>query len=235
VVERKDVNKDLRGYLLLDEGIYMIASASITDGSKRLPPIGTSVILRFLSPSIVQKIEATTQLKAQLFLPRMIQTIPQLKTAYEDALANPQGMMNRPVNETQLEGFFVIKDIHNQPIGMFRLIKPRPIFLTGQRSIQYFFMMMVIFGILVSLVLLWLMHILILNRLAKLASNLEIIGAKNELSHRVDERGNDELSSVSRVINQMLSIIQASQEKLENRVQERTVELQSTNKNCSKK
>ncbi len=76
---------------------------------------------------------------------------------------------------------------------------------------------------------LWLIRILIIRRLEKLNADVAEISSRNELSRQVDASGNDELSSVSTEVNRMLGVIKASQEQLEQRVEQRTEELKQTN------
>jgi len=229
LLTRKDVNKDLRGYVLTGKGIMMVAASAITDGDKVKPPLGASVFGRLLSPKIMQKIEDTTKLNLDLYLPNQIQKDPTLAKAFKEISHSPTGVLNYPISEETLQGFSVIKDINGNAIGMVRMTTPRAIYLTGVKAIGYYLITFVALGVLFSLLMIWLLRALIIKRLERLDSDVAEISQKNELSRRVDETGNDELSSVSKQINNMMSIIEASHLKLEHRVQERTHELQKTN------
>jgi len=229
LLNRKNVNNELRGYILTDRGIMMVAACSITDGDKVYPPKGAAIFTRLLSPSIVQKIKDTTKLDINLLLPSAIEVNPTFKKAYDAIITNKMGMINSPINDKTLEGFTVIKDVYDKPIGMFQMLTPRVIYFTGEEAIRYYLFTFIALGILFSLLMLWLLRILIIKRLERLDSDVAEISKNNELSRRVDESGKDELSSVSQEINHMLGIIEAAQLKLEHRVQERTHELQKTN------
>lgn len=229
LLNRKDVNKDLRGYALTDSGIMMVAAVAITDGEKVQPPLGAVVFGRLLSPKIVDKIKDNTKLDLALFLPNQIKKNDTLKNAFTEISENKTGYLNYPISENTLHGFTLIKDIDNKPIGMFQMTTPRAIYLTGLKAISYYLIAFVILGIIFSILMIWLLRILIIKRLERLDSDVAEISDKNELSRRVDEKGNDELSSVSKQINNMLTIIEASHLKLEHRVKERTHELQKTN------
>jgi diguanylate cyclase (GGDEF)-like protein len=229
LLDRKDVSKDVRGYVLTNKGVMMIAAVAITDGDKAQPPIGASIFGRLLSDKIVQKIEDTTKLSLKLYLVPDIQKNPALEKMLKIISTNKSGHFNEPINEKNLEGYSVIKDINNKPIAMFQMISPRLIYLTGVEAIHYYLISFVILGVLFSILMLWLLRILIIKRLEHLDKDVSEISEKNELSRRVDARGSDELSSVSIRINHMLTIIEAAQLKLEHRVKERTQELQKTN------
>lgn len=225
----KDVNKELRGYILTGRGIMMVAACAVTDGDKVQPPMGSAIFTRLLSPKIVQTIKDTTKLNLDLFLPQQISADTKLASAFKEISTNKTGNLNYPINENTLQGFTVIKDINGKAIGMFRMTTPRAIYLTGVRAISYYLISFVALGILFSLLMLWLLRMLIIKRLERLDKDVAVISEKNELSRRVDESGNDELSAVSKQFNQMMNIIEASQIKLEHRVEERTQDLKKTN------
>jgi len=97
-------------------------------------------------------------------------------------------------------------------------------------AVHYYYLVnFVLLGGGISLVLAAVLDRLVIRRLEKLNQDINEISEKNELSRRVDASGNDELSTVSGEINRMLGIIEASQGKLEQRVEERTEQLKTTN------
>lgn len=227
LLDHKDVNKDIRGYVSLPSGIMLIASSALTDGDKILPPLGISIFGRNLDENLVKKIAETTKVNVKLFLPNEINQSPTLQK-YFNKIAD-SGHYSIPVSNERLEGYTLIRDVYNKPIGMFRMTTPRAIYQTGQKAVTYYLITFVILGIIFSILMLWLLRILIIKRLERLDAQVADISEKNAIHQRVDVKGTDELSSVSVEINHMLDIIQASHDQLENRVQERTQELQKTN------
>jgi diguanylate cyclase (GGDEF)-like protein len=229
LLDRKDVKNDIRGFILTSDGIMMIAAIAVTDGDIIQPPLGASVFGRLLSDKIMQKIEDATKLSLNLYLVDQIKNDPNLTKSFEAAINSPNGHTNTPISETSLQGYTIIKDIYDKPIGMFQMTSPRLIYMTGVKAIHYYLISFFILGVLFSVIMLWLLRILVIKRLERLDKDVSEISENNELSRRVDESGSDELSSVSNKINHMMSIIEASQLKLEHRVKERTQELQKTN------
>lgn len=229
LLDSRDVNKALRGYMLVDDGIMMVTSTTITDGDKLQPPLGVMITGRFISPQIIKKIEDTTKLNLQLFVEQQIKKTPELNKIYESLSKADSSHLSEPINHHTLQGFTLIRDIKNKPIGFFRMVSPRSIFLSGQEAISYYLVAFIGLGILFSILIIFLIRRLIVRRLECLDHQVADISAKNALSQRVDVSGNDELSSVSSQINAMMDIIQASHEQLEQRVEERTQELQKTN------
>ena len=229
LLSHEDVNKDIRGYILVSSGIMLIASSAVTDGDKLLPPLGISIFGRNLDDELVKQIIETTKVNIKLFIPKEINKSPAL-TNYFNIISNDKNShYSIPISHDSLEGYTLIKDIYNKPIGMFRMTTPRAIYLTGSHAVDYYLATFVILGVLFSILMLWLLRILIIKRLEKLDNQVANISANNAIHQRVDASGSDELSFVSSEINHMLDIIQASHDQLEHRVQERTQELQKTN------
>lgn len=229
LLDRSNVNNDIRGYILLKDGILMVAASAATDGDKLLPPLGAMITGRFISPKIVDKVKDTAKLDVTLILPDQINSDTALGKIFDTVATNNSGHYSHPISEKTLQGYTIIRDIYKRPIGMFQMTSPRSIYLTGMEAIHYYLASFVILGVLFSILLLVLLRKLIIKRLERLDKEVAEIGEKHLLSHRVPTDGNDELSSVSTQINTMLDIIQASHDKLEHRVQERTQELQETN------
>src|SRR3990167_7839898 len=229
LLAHKDIDKDIRGFILVSSGIMLIASSSVTDGDKLLPPLGVSIFGRNLDLNLVKQITETTKVDVKLFLPSEIASSQTLQKYFNSISKSEKGHYSTPITHNLLEGYTIIKDVFNQPVGMFRMTTPRAIYLTGVKAVNYYLATFVLLGILFTILMLWLLRILIIKRLEKLDSQVADISAKNAIHQRVDASGSDELSFVSSEINHMLDIIQASHGQLEQRVQERTQELQKTN------
>lgn len=228
LTERKDVNKDLYGYLLADHGIMLVASSAATDGDKLRPILGVMISARDLDAKLIKEISDITKVKLELFSKYDLQTQPELKKIF-DKFRNGSTHLNQPVTSNSLEGYTVIKDVLGKPIGMLRMTTPRSIYLTGKKSIDYYLISFLTLGILFSILMMWLLRALIIKRLERLDHEVAEIGSTHSIHKRVDASGSDELSAVSIEINHMLDIIEASHQQLENRVHERTHELQKTN------
>lgn len=229
LLDRNKVDNDLRGYILVSSGIMLVASSAVTDGDMVLPPLGASIFGRNLDQALVDKIAETTKINLKLFLPDQIEKSTTLKSHFKTIIENDTGHFSVPISSKLLNGYTLIKDIDNKPIGMFQMTTPRLIYATGVSAINYYLMTFLVLGILFSILMLWLLRVLIIKRLERLDNEVAMIGKNNAIDKRVAVTGSDELSSVSTEINSMLDIIQASHDQLESRVRERTHELQKTN------
>src|SRR3990167_108894 len=167
LLSHQDINKDLRGYLLISSGIMLIASSAVTDGDKLLPPLGVSIFGRNLDSTLVEKISETTKVNLKLFLLDEINQSSTLKDYFGKISNDKMGHFSTPISNNLLEGYSVIKDINHKPIGMFRMTTPRAIYLTGTKAINYYLATFVVLGVLFSLLMLFLLSVLIVKRLER--------------------------------------------------------------------
>ena len=228
VFKRKDVSRDLSGYVLTKQGIMLIAVAAITDGDKLLPPLGTAIFGRYLDKALVDSILETTKINVSLLLPDQINQDSYL-LKMQNTVVDHNGHYSTPASSQSLLGYSVIMDIFGEPIGMFKMVTPRMIYMSGEEAVRYYLTAFIVLGIIFLALLMWLLRVLIIQRLEKLDEQVSVISAAKSIKKRVDASGNDELTAVSTEINNMLDIIQASQEQLEQRVEERTEALQKAN------
>jgi diguanylate cyclase (GGDEF)-like protein len=228
LLNRTQLNHDINGYILLGNKVMLVSAAAITNGQKNKTSLGAMVTGRYLSPQIIKKIENITQSTLQLYTSKEIADNPALAQTLEKTISN-NGHYNQPIDTNNLEGFTVIADINGKPIGYFRMVKPRVIYLNGLHALHYYLALFTLLGGLTLLLTMALLREVIIRRLEKLDTQIADIRANHALGKRVSTAGNDELSALAAEFNAMLDTIQAAQEKLENRVTERTVELQATN------
>lgn len=219
--------QNIRGYVLVNDRVMLIARNTISDGNNSKPPLGVIITGRYLSPSIVKKISTATELTIELFVPSQIEKNPALQTAFQKAAAT--GHFYYPVNENKLLGYTIIRDINTKPIALFQSTTTRAIYHSGLETVQYYLTSYILLGAVILGFMLWLLRALILKRLERLANEVSHINTKNSLSYRVDDSGHDELSHVAKKINAMMALVQASHENLEQRVEERTQALQTIN------
>jgi PAS domain S-box-containing protein len=117
-----------------------------------------------------------------------------------------------------------------------RVDKPRNIYLQGKKTINYFLISLILIGILFCILIYFLIEHYVISRLLRLKNNVNNISTSRDFSSRVKFSGKDELSDLSTNINEMLenlessqNLIQKSKVELEQRVTERTSELQKVN------
>ena len=228
LVHRTDIKNDIRGLISLPSGIMFVAASAITNGDANAPIIGTLITGRYLSKSVIQKIADVTKLQIQLFTLKNIDDNKNLKNIIKLLIQN-KGQLKEIINDNYITGYQLLKDINNQPIGILKIITTRPVYSTGIDAVKYYLIAIACLGFLMISIVWIFLRLLVLKRLENLNQQILMLDSQQDISKRVSIEGRDEISSVSKQINQMLTTIQQSHELLEERVEQRTEELKHTN------
>lgn len=219
---------ETHGYMGLPSGIMFFATSTVLKSNISGEPQGTLVIGRYLTKSLVDKIATTTGLNLQILNPAQFQSSIALNDIYQKSIASGQPI-NQIVNDNLIRNYSLIYDINHQPIGMLQITMPRTVYYTGLKSMGYYLTAFILLGIILTLLLWWLLHKLVIKRLERLDNQIVNISNPEKLSKRVSITGSDEISSVAGKVNSLLTVIQDSHEQLENRVHQRTKELKEIN------
>ena len=230
LLELKQNTSSYRGYVSFNGNLMMVAAAPVTDGDNIKKPVGFMVTGRLINKNILQRIANVTKLPLVLYNLETIKADNELNTFFNKALQEPNSHYNKPLNENELIGFTIIRDIYQKPIAMLQTNIPRNIYQAGQSALHYFMFSFLALGTLLAITMLLILKRLIIDRLERLNHTARQISQSKVLTERVESDGDDELSSVARQINSMLDFIQKSHDQLELRVAKRTEELHATNK-----
>jgi signal transduction histidine kinase len=141
-----------------------------------------------------------------------------------------------PLSEQRTAGYALLNDLNGTPALILQVDLQRSIYAQGQASISFFLAALLIIGLIFTLGALILLDRLVLSRLTRLSNTLSAVRASADFSRRMPVDGYDELASLAADINSTLEALAQSQndlqtanEQLEARVQERTLELSTTN------
>jgi len=224
-----DVNAKHTGIIYLSPNYIFISSVPITT-SKATGPIHGHVIMGYyLDNPHLQILSETTQLQ--------ISVLP--LTASSADLINNQAIIKlqagnkyfvTPKNEDIVYGYTYLKDINDKLIGIIRIDDNRSLYQQGVNSINDYLVFSILLGIII-LVLLWFaLDFYLIRRLVKTNQQITDIGKTSEFSKRVHISGNDEISSIILAINNMLEIIELTENQLKHRLTQSSDELEKLSK-----
>lgn len=223
-IQNSTIN-NLDGFIATPAGIMLIASRPIINNATNT--FGGSLIIgRYFDNDLLQKIGYIANGSFTIYDSTAIKNDPKLMNAYSHALQKPNytpQMLNEQANFV----YFVINDINNKPIALAEL--KLPTIFSSFKKIHHYFLIVLIAILILNIVLWWLVQGIALGRLLNLHRQISQLGTKNDFSQRIAILHDDGLVIVINKINELLDIIEESQEKLEQRVAERTRELQNSN------
>ncbi|MBP0000727.1 MAG: HAMP domain-containing protein [Cyanobacteria bacterium SID2] len=220
LVDRLDPKTRVNGLLLLDEGILTISTQPILTSEGTGPRRGTLVMGRYWDTQRTSQLARRTQLDLSLYrLDTPVETIREGNDIPEDVLRvrsklgpvkgsgngdDPTPVFIEALNEDSIVGYTLLKDIFGTPIVLLRVELPRDIYQQGQIALRYLVVSLLLVGLLLSVAVLLLLETTVLRRLSHLSSDVQQIGNRSDLSLRVHESGNDELSRLGHTVNGML-------------------------------
>ncbi|MBI3921551.1 MAG: HAMP domain-containing protein, partial [Armatimonadetes bacterium] len=198
-----EVDSGVTGLVLLEEGPLMVSSLPVVTNEKRGPIRGALIFGKYLDNAETERLERLTHLHVDL---RSLGGLP-LPADYRAALpglAKPSSIFVRPLDRNTIAGYFLLRDVYQNPALVVRMSLPRAIYRQGTVTVQYLIHALLITAYVFAAVSLVLLRRFVLTPLARLGANAIAIGAGGDPSARVPVVGRDELSQLSTAINDML-------------------------------
>jgi PAS domain S-box-containing protein len=205
------------GLIMLPDGPFLIASESILTSASAGPARGALIMARALTANEIEQLSEVTQLKLTAIDLRG-QLEPEAQAA-RAALSDQQPIVVRPVNEQLVQGYALIRDIHDQPVLLLRVDRDRNIYQQGQQTLAYLVLALIVAGLIVGITLAVLLQTVI-ARLHRLNREVYDIGTSTDLTRRVSAQGRDEIGSLTTEINRTFDSLETAQRLLRQRERE---------------
>jgi len=200
----------LTGILLLQEGPMLITCQPILTSAGQGPPRGVLIFGRYINESTSTNLAKLTRFPVDI-QPLNQKNLPDNYQQARQALSPQAPILVQPLNETTLVGYVLLTDIYNQPALILRTEIPREIYQQGQLSQQYLMAEIILLGLIFGGVSVFLLERFVLARLTHLSKGVSQIQAKRDLSLRLSVSGQDEISSLTLNINEMLQTLEKTQ------------------------
>ncbi len=186
-------NRRVSSFVSTKIGSLIVASSPILKTDGRGPSSGTLIMGKFLRNSIREKIEEATDGK-----------VKELKFSTSAKFKNSILYLANLLNSKTFCVSFIIKDLIDKPFLKGKLLIKETFFKVVKDYIIFYFVvsigMIVIFG---SFIYFFIERIL-LKRIGKISHYMKNIKTLEDIAQPLEVHGNDELSELSKNINQML-------------------------------
>ncbi|MEM0981667.1 MAG: adenylate/guanylate cyclase domain-containing protein, partial [Cyanobacteria bacterium P01_H01_bin.58] len=206
------------GLIPVDEQVLLIAVEPILRSDETGPINGALLMGRYLDDAKVADLALRTKLSLEAYQTNQ----PDLTANLQGTITVMQGEGDRPVmanllrplNADSLAGYVLFPNLYDEPQVLVQTILPRDIHHQGQLNLRYLALALVgACGVSILSIGLLLERV-ILKRLVGLSKEVENIGRSNDLNQRVQVQGRDELGSLGQCVNDMLSALELSNQKL---------------------
>ncbi|MBC7091819.1 MAG: HAMP domain-containing protein, partial [Nitrososphaeria archaeon] len=120
----------------------------------------------------------------------------------------------KPLNDNII-GYAVLRDVYGKDALVIELIEPRQIYREGIVHVFYFAFATLSCTILIGVAVFLLFKYGIIKDIEKVDRELEKIGESGNISARIKVEGDDEISNMCKIINDMLDKLERAQEKIQ--------------------
>ena len=191
------------GFISLPEGPMLVASRPVPDSSNDNPVGGTMLFVRHMTSAQIEALARSTQLSLAI---RRVAEVD-LPLDFQEALpaiSAKDPTVIRRLNNDQVAGYAVLKDVYGNPSAVIRVDIPSTIFRQGQTTLAYLLVSVAVVGLLFVVLTMLGLEKFVLSRVARLSRDVDDIAATARHSARVSVVGRDELSKLGGGINWML-------------------------------
>ncbi len=205
--------KCIKGIILSPKGPVLISSHPIVTSKKEGPVRGTLIMGRYLDSKEIKRLAETTHLSLSINRFKDSQIPSDLQMA-ELSSQEEAPVLVRASNEHSIVGYALLNDINGKPCLVLKVDMPRQIYKQGQSTLSFYFWSLLILGLAFIGITFLLLETVVLSRMAHLHRSVSNIGKSRDLSSRISITGKDELSNLASVINEMIEMLQKSQDSL---------------------
>jgi signal transduction histidine kinase len=196
------------GVELLPDGLAALAAEPVRrDGET----VAVVVLGRWLDGDEMVRLSKLARLNLQV-LPAQAGDLPAgFARAREMLLADPDSTLITQLDEVTLGGYATLKGISGEPSALLQVQLPRIVYRSGQLTKNYLSISLVLSALIFGATILYILEGLVISRITLLNREVTRIAGTGDLSARVSARLNDELTSLSGNINQMLASLESGQ------------------------
>ena len=202
----KETKGPVGGVIIMPAAPLLIAARPITESTGKAIPRGTLIMARFLDDDWRDHIASITHVH---FIVRPLPA-PYLSRDFRAAanrLLAGETTVVRPLDRKTIAGYSLVNDPYGQPALILQMQNSRGIHAQGLASIRYLILCLLGSGLIFGALALVLTDKYLLSRLSRLHQTVSDIAVSSDFSSRLAIEGNDELSSLSSAVNEMLGAL----------------------------
>ncbi len=190
-----------------------IASRPILPSDEQLPSRGTLVFGRYITESTIEPLNMYPDSFISMYAAGDENAAGDVLSLLSEYETRKESIDVKIINRDRVAGYIIFEDIFGEPSLLVRMEFPRDIYEQGRTGINYLILGIGSLGLLILLIVIPLTDIAGLSRLRKLSAKVDEIGKTGKISERVESTRNDEITSLSQNINNMLNTLQNLYEK----------------------
>lgn len=200
-------SKQVKGIILTPDGPLIFTASPILKSTGEGPIRGRLIMGRFLDKTVTDRIGSILSCPIEVFSINGNQNAPDVGEVFP-LLKAANAPIVIPINNNQIYGYALVRDIAGEPSIILRTTLPRPLFGQGQITTLYLFI-----SLFIATVAFWTMGLVtvehfVLSRISNLSEAVKKIEKSGNLDIRIPTTGDDELTTFADNMNKMLISLQ---------------------------
>ncbi|MDD4498623.1 MAG: CHASE4 domain-containing protein, partial [Methanosarcinaceae archaeon] len=209
------------GMVLLDTDPVIVSSRPVLDSSGE-KVLGTVIMGRYIDASFVESLQNISG------APLMMYRLDRVPASFQDTFFEDQHQpFMHMVMEDRVAAYYVLNDLSGDPVLILRTDLERYIYAEERKALRYLVFILLFAGLVLGAGCKFLLDKEVVSRLVTIDNFVEKVGKDSKLSDRLELEGDDELSSLTDGINNMLNRLERVQEEVKSQESERKLILNS--------
>jgi len=216
------------GVIELPEGVLVFSTSPVVKSDGTGKPHGVIMMGYFLKNDDIKKLSGIVRLPYYFYQLPLATDNPTVRQGYEALLKEDSSGYSVVTHGKQdaAFGFTFINDLKGHPIALLGVRSGRILYKEGLTTLRWYLYSIVLLGIGVLLSVWFLLKYLVLDRLVSVSRQVVDISKDNTFTKRIDISGNDELTVMVGGMNNLLEIIELTEDQLKSRIANRTTQLE---------
>lgn len=197
----------ISGIYMTYTGPLMIVCQPVSDNNDSTPQNGMFILAKYLDKSEVDLIGSVIGMNFIIH--------NYVAADYKNSVADSSDSVyidNR--NPDKITGYGIVNDIFDTPALSVELSLPKDILIQADSNMHFLIIIMAAIFVLFVLIVLKFVDAIVLKRISNIKNTINIMNYTNDLSLRLEDDNNDEISELSHKFNKMIDQIQSSNENL---------------------
>ena len=216
IMHHPDEQSVVAGFTMIAQQLMLVVSRPILTSAGEGPSHGTLIFGRMVDSVEIEKISRITHLALTVAHPSATTLGADMARA-QQKLSSDHPMFTSPLSRGIIAGYAHIPDIRGKPVLLARINVPRDIYRQGRLTRWYLLISILAAGIALGIAILLLLEHTVLAPIARLTTDVTVIGTRGDHTYRVEVRGRDEVARLAQSTNTMLDALHS----IENQVSTR--------------
>jgi sensor domain CHASE-containing protein len=203
------------GFLLLKEGVVMVATAPVTTKNYDSVSNGYLIVGRFLGDEETRRIARLTNQEVTIYRQSEPGNPVDVREAQAELDRNTSFFIE-PDSPSTIAGYTQVRDLYGNAILIVKTRLPREIYAQGEATLYYFTVSYIALVIILAFVFLTLLDRSLLSPISRLSSDVKKIGMTRDLSARLEVgKEENEVKNLQENINKTLAALEKAQGRLQ--------------------